>query len=182
MQWIHPEWFEASGFAERYNAHAKNHDGKERSSHAANVFHPIQPFALEKTQTLVDFHGMDYKCPFWDKRLVEFCLSLPASQKFKNGWPRSILRRSMENVIPSQVQWRKDKTDFSPNLLSVTDIIFDNKKEDLLNRCKKDVFPWLDLDKMINHYRSNPEKKVMAIFDIWKVLTLHAWLETKNLN
>jgi hypothetical protein len=33
--------------------------------------------------------------PFWDKRMIEFCLSLPPEQKIKKGWTRMIMRRAM---------------------------------------------------------------------------------------
>lgn len=51
--------------------------------------------------------------PFYDKRLVEFCLALPPDQKLRRGWSRLILRRAMENILPSSIQWREGKGDLS---------------------------------------------------------------------
>ena len=45
-----------------------------------------------------------------DKRLVEYCLSLPASQSYSGGWSRVVMRRAMEGIVPSEVQWRAGKT------------------------------------------------------------------------
>jgi asparagine synthase (glutamine-hydrolysing) len=53
--------------------------------------------------------------PFMDKRLIEFCLALPAAQKLDQGWSRMVLRRAMQGILPESVQWRGGKTDMSPN-------------------------------------------------------------------
>ncbi|BAZ43120.1 putative asparagine synthase [Chondrocystis sp. NIES-4102] len=55
----------------------------------------------------------EVRYPFWDKRLVEFCLSLPANQKMRNGWTRMIMRRGMENILPKEIQWREGKGNLS---------------------------------------------------------------------
>lgn len=152
----------------------------ERTSHFNKVFHPIQPFALEVLERTAAAFSIEYRCPFWDKRLVEFCLSLPARQKFHNGWPRSILRRAMNNIIPQKVQWRKDKTDFTANLINITDLIYKDTNSELLSQCRQDLDKWIDFDKLITYYRAHPDQKNFAMFDTWKILTLHAWLHTRS--
>ena len=44
---------------------------------------------------------------------MEFCLALPTDQKLQQGWGRFVLRRSMHNILPPEVQWRSDKSDLS---------------------------------------------------------------------
>lgn len=153
---------------------------QERTSHYNHVFHPIQPFALEVLERKASAFSMEYRCPFWDKRLVEFCLSLPARQKFHNGWPRSILRRAMNKIIPTKIQRRKSKTDFTANLIGITDMIYKDSHSDLFLQCRQDLEKWIDFDKLVSHYKAHPEKKNLAMFDIWKILTLHAWLRTRE--
>ncbi len=152
----------------------------ERETHFNNVFCPIQAFGLEVLERTSAAFSIEYRCPFFDKRLVEFCLSLPARQKFQNGWPRSILRRAMNNIIPPKVQWRRDKTDFTANMLGIADLIYKDTNSDLLSQCRQDLERWIDFDKMITYYRAHPERKNLAIFDSWKILTMHAWLRTRK--
>lgn len=154
-------------------------DRLERVNHSNHVFHPIQPFALEVLGKTASAFNIDHRCPFWDRRLVEFCLSLPTRQKFQNGWPRSVLRRAMKDIIPPKIQWRPDKTDFSPNLMKIVDMLFDNSRDNLLSKCREDLGGWIDFDKLFNYYKSNPARRNLAIFDIWKILTLYAWLKTQ---
>jgi asparagine synthase (glutamine-hydrolysing) len=152
----------------------------ERDIHYKNVFHPIQPLALEVLYRTADAFSIEYRCPFWDKRLVEFCLSLPASQIFKNGYPRSILRRGMNNIIPPKIQWRPDKTDFLPSVIKIADLIYNDSADNPLLQARENISRWIDLDKFLSYHRAHPENKNAAFFDIWKVLTLHAWLETRK--
>jgi asparagine synthase (glutamine-hydrolysing) len=60
--------------------------------------------------------SLEPRYPFFDRRLMEFCLALPFEQKLQNGWSRSILRRAMESILPPTVQWRMDKGNLSVNV------------------------------------------------------------------
>jgi asparagine synthase (glutamine-hydrolysing) len=51
--------------------------------------------------------------PFFDRRLLEFAFALPEEQRFSLKWPKEVLRRSMENILPENIRWRKGKADFS---------------------------------------------------------------------
>ncbi|WP_336000310.1 asparagine synthase (glutamine-hydrolyzing) [Halorientalis halophila] len=61
--------------------------------------------------------GIEPRFPFLDRRLVEFCLALPADQKFRRGWERFVLRRALGEYLPSDVRWREDKADLRPCFL-----------------------------------------------------------------
>lgn len=50
--------------------------------------------------------GVEPRYPFADVRLVEFCLAIPPSQQLSDGWTRSIIRRSLGDLLPDKIQWR----------------------------------------------------------------------------
>jgi asparagine synthase (glutamine-hydrolysing) len=54
-------------------------------------------------------HNIEARHPFADKRVVEFCLALPAEQKLHNGWPRVVLRRALVGLLPEVVAKRPGK-------------------------------------------------------------------------
>jgi asparagine synthase (glutamine-hydrolysing) len=89
----------------------------ERSAHSFAVTAPIQAHAFESLGRTATANGIEPRYPFWDRRLIEFCLSLPSHEKMKDGWTRSILRRGMEGVLPADVQWRRDKRDFGADFI-----------------------------------------------------------------
>jgi asparagine synthase (glutamine-hydrolysing) len=49
-------------------------------------------------------HGLTRRDPTRDKRVIEFCLSLPEGQLVHNGVERSIIRRAMKDILPDQVR------------------------------------------------------------------------------
>jgi asparagine synthase (glutamine-hydrolysing) len=53
------------------------------------------------------------RCPFLDRRLVEFSIALPVGQRWGNEGPKAILRRAMEGILPESIKNRKDKADFT---------------------------------------------------------------------
>jgi asparagine synthase (glutamine-hydrolysing) len=47
--------------------------------------------------------------PYLDQTLVEFLLSIPATQLLRPGQRRSLMRRSLVSIVPSEILWRRTK-------------------------------------------------------------------------
>jgi len=92
-----------------------------RTRHTARGYHhkalnfSLYPHALEMADKATAAFGVEARYPFFDRRLIEFCLALPAEQKMGAGWNRLIFRRAMEGVLPPEIQWRGSKGNLSPN-------------------------------------------------------------------
>ena len=56
-------------------------------------------------------HGIEYRYPLMDRRIVEYVLGLPAVLFHQNGWKRHLFRRAVNGLIPPETQWKKLKTD-----------------------------------------------------------------------
>jgi len=76
---------------------------------------PLYAHALDMADKATAAFGIEARYPFFDRRLIEFCLALPATQKLAGGWNRSVFRRAMEGVLPPEIQWRRDKGNLSSN-------------------------------------------------------------------
>jgi len=59
-------------------------------------------------------HGVEVRLPFLDHRIAEFLFSLPAHVKIRAGWTKWLLRKSMTDILPDAITWRKDKTGYEP--------------------------------------------------------------------
>jgi asparagine synthase (glutamine-hydrolysing) len=59
-------------------------------------------------------HAVEVRLPFLNHQLVEFLFTLPPELKIKEGWTKWLLRKSMENFLPKEIVWRKDKIGFEP--------------------------------------------------------------------
>lgn len=59
-------------------------------------------------------HAVEVRLPFLNHRLVEFLFTLPGDLKIKQGWTKWLLRKAMEDLLPKEIVWRKDKIGFEP--------------------------------------------------------------------
>lgn len=59
-------------------------------------------------------HQVQICHPFFDKRLIELCLFMPAKLKFHEGYGRGPLREAMSDFLPEKILFRKGKADFTP--------------------------------------------------------------------
>ncbi|MEL7356055.1 MAG: lasso peptide isopeptide bond-forming cyclase [Cyanobacteria bacterium J06560_6] len=132
-------------FSREMNMIARHHDWRKTQGHNGLserqrqyrnlVEQGTESFALEVMDKMTAAFNIEPRYPFWDKRLIEFCLALPAEQKLYNGWTRVVMRRAMSGILPNEVQWRQGKTDFSPNLT-----------RSLVNNSQELVEAWTSLD------------------------------------
>ncbi len=109
------------------------------------------------------FH-VETRFPFIDKRLVEFCLGLPGSQKVNQGYTRITARRALNAIIPEEIRWRsskgnlgwnfrhgfKTKEDLVRSALDSMDVFLEdclNKDvlRDIYNRCSNDMMTERDM-------------------------------------
>jgi asparagine synthase (glutamine-hydrolysing) len=67
--------------------------------------------------------SMEARMPFTDYRLVDYVFPIPAVYKMHNGWTKWLLRLAVEDLLPKQIVWRKDKLGFTaPSWLSKWDL------------------------------------------------------------
>jgi asparagine synthase (glutamine-hydrolysing) len=60
------------------------------------------------------FFGMDYRHPFFDRRLAEFSFALPERQRSHRGLVKIVLRNALQGRLPEPVIRRRVQTDFAP--------------------------------------------------------------------
>lgn len=105
-------------FAARTGLEARSHTNKLRSSqlittqregHHLGLTSGLLTHAVEIIQDYSAAFGIETRSPFMDKRLIEFCLSLPPEQKLRQGWTRYVMRQAMKTTLPSEIWQRPDK-------------------------------------------------------------------------
>ncbi len=114
---IHPSFAQKLGL-EDYLQEIAAHKKRFRSiqtEHAEHLTNGAMEYTLETLDHLAAAFSLEMRYPFCDRRLIEFCIAAPASQRLQKGWTRSIQRRGMEGILPSKVQWRPDKGNLSAN-------------------------------------------------------------------
>ncbi len=59
-------------------------------------------------------HSTEVRLPFLNAELVQFIFCLPSSYKIRDGYPKWILRKLMEDKLPASITWRTDKIGYEP--------------------------------------------------------------------
>jgi asparagine synthase (glutamine-hydrolysing) len=88
-----------------------------RESHAEVLPSPMLQHIMEVTDSMGGAFSIETRCPFLDRRLIEFSLAIPSAQKLSDGWTRLIQRKAMEGILPPEVQWRLYKADLGYNFV-----------------------------------------------------------------
>jgi asparagine synthase (glutamine-hydrolysing) len=108
----------ASSFARKINLPARRSSFRHlhpvsrpssREYRFENILHPHNAAARERYDRVAAPLGIEPRDPFMDRRVIDFSLSLPASQIQSAQWPKLVLRRAMGDLTPSLVRWRATK-------------------------------------------------------------------------
>jgi asparagine synthase (glutamine-hydrolysing) len=68
--------------------------------------------------------SIEARMPFTDYRLVDYVFPIPAVYKMHNGWTKWLLRLAVDDILPKEITWRKDKLGFAaPNWLSKWELL-----------------------------------------------------------
>lgn len=87
-----------------------------RAAHVAGLMQTAYQDTLELAFHCSRSFGLDARFPFFDRRLIEFCVSLPAEQKLADGWSRRVMRNALRGVLPEEIRLRTDKSNLLPAL------------------------------------------------------------------
>jgi asparagine synthase (glutamine-hydrolysing) len=156
----------------------------ERESHWYGLTTGLFSHVLEKMDSLAAPFGLDVRHPFMDKRLIQFCLALPPQQKRNQGWDRLILRRAMTGILPSEVQWRPNKADFSVNFVRGM-LRFDKPRfDELLCADHLCVSKYVNVEKLRDSYRrfvATESIRGDQATSLWLIAVLELWLRRTGL-
>ena len=96
----------------------------EAKSPPAGRFFSVRPQQLSNLRAFLRKHAAGHgqrvslilpSAPLLDKRVLEFCLALPAEFRLRDGYSRYPVRCALDGILPRRIQWRTTKTPFSPD-------------------------------------------------------------------
>jgi asparagine synthase (glutamine-hydrolysing) len=152
----------------------------ETLTHRWLLSNGMVPHAFEVLDKAAANFGVEPRYPFWDKPLVEFCLALPGAEKLSQGFGRSVLRRAMEGILPPAVQWRRDKIDFTSNLVKGMLGNHRDLLDDVLVKDAARIAPYVNLPEVSAAYgriASQPEAATLPdVQYVWRSISLSLWL------
>lgn len=149
-----------------------------RGEHVAHLQSPMLAEGLELFDRVMAMTGVEGRYPFFDRRLVEYCVSLPADQKLAGGYSRIVARRAMEGIVPDSVRWRAGKG--RPGLHIIPALRAGRARlDDLFLRDPEVLAPYVDIDVLRAMYRSFLEGKtsdLLTAVQLWSCAAAGLWL------
>jgi asparagine synthase (glutamine-hydrolysing) len=179
---IHPGFAARIGLKERLetlNQHARARHPLDRESDIAGIIdHPYIVCGVERYERVASASGVETRHPFLDRRVVELCMRLPDSQKFRDGWPKSILRRAMTGYMPETVNWRYGKQHLGEYLtLAYANRTYPEIK-DSIQRGRDSLAQYVRMDeveKSLDTYESRGDPEVF--WRLYETAHLANWLQ-----
>ncbi|WP_208347737.1 asparagine synthase-related protein [Pseudaestuariivita rosea] len=168
-----------NGIIDRLQARQKAIGSTPFDRYRATLQDPLIPHAFEVLNTCAATHGVETRFPFFDLDLVEFCASLPASDRLNNGWTRWVLRQAMTDILPQAVQWRRSKTDFTAHMLrQMLDQDGDILRDIVFSDCT--LFNYVEATALRQTYdrvtRNRHKADRNDIFGLWRATWVGLWL------
>jgi asparagine synthase (glutamine-hydrolysing) len=149
-----------------------------RREHLAQLTSPMLADGLELLDRSMAMHRVEGRYPFFDRRLAEYCLSLPADQKLAAGYSRIVARRALGDVLPDKVLWRAGKglpgLHIIPALRRSRAIL-----DDLIVRDPAVLAPYVNIDVLRRLYAdvlSERPVEFRSVVQLWSAAVLALWL------
>jgi asparagine synthase (glutamine-hydrolysing) len=148
----------------------------ESVAHWRKISQPIHTFYLEVGDREAAAFGLEVRSPFYDRRLVEFCLSVPGELKLRDGWTRWIMRRAMHGLLPPQVEWRGGKSNLGHNFRHVL-LRYERDRLARWIAAPGALAEYVDVDRVRAAFaRFQSAQGDADALLLWKVVTLGEWL------
>jgi asparagine synthase (glutamine-hydrolysing) len=161
--------------------HSTNQGRSELEMHTSSISNPAHTLLLEFFDRLGRLFNTKYTFPFYDIRLIEFCLALPAELKLKNGLTRYVLRESLREYLPKTILERKTKTYFNPSVQRGFLILDNSWFFSHLDNLDFSIYTYVSkvkIDTLVQSLKNRPRE---ATFDnigfLLKIISLSQWLK-----
>lgn len=137
---------------------------------------------FEEINKISVYFNVEQRYPFYDVDLLEFCLAVPSEIKRKYGWDRFLMRAAMNNILPEEIQWRKNKkTGLKSNIKNFNSR--DVKFIELVLNDNENIQKYVDMDllqKLWVKVKKNQTPKEFYL--LWNGVSLGLWMNQSYLN
>ena len=86
----------------------------EKAAHLRGLSRGLLTRVLDVADRASAAFSIEARYPFFDRRLIEFCLGVPANQKLRDGWTRWIMRQAMDGSLPAKISGAAEKAISDP--------------------------------------------------------------------
>ena len=120
-------------------------------------------------------HSIEARVPFLDPEFVEKALLIPDEYKLRNGWTKAILRKYMEDKMPNEVTYRKNKLGFSVPQAKWLNELNDYYRDHLVDNARSAKYFNMDYIREIFDKKHNADIR-------FKFIVVETWLRVFDVN
>ncbi|ADQ15875.1 asparagine synthase [Leadbetterella byssophila DSM 17132] len=146
------------------------------------VINGSYPYSFNQFNEISRFYNFEYKHPFFDQELFEFCLGVPNEIRFGGGKTRWVMREAMNELLPQKLLNRTTKDDFSYYLISSFISLWNSNSEFFLDHSS--LWHWVNKKEFMRGIsyviKKGPHVKSNSLLarKLIRVLYLGIWLDT----
>lgn len=129
--------------------------------------------------------SIENRVPFLCNTVAQFAHMLPNEFLISNtGWQKFILRKAVEDILPSNVIWRKDKMGFVP---TENIWLLHNKKliTKILNSRTLEALPGVKSNVVREYWKNISDKNQLIGWRtdiVWRLVNMVRWIELNDIN
>jgi asparagine synthase (glutamine-hydrolysing) len=86
------------------------------------MFHECVPVILHEDDLNAMYFSIENRSPFLDRRLFEFCFTIPSRYLVRYGRAKAVLRDALEGIMPEAVRTNRRKVGFNAPIFSFLDV------------------------------------------------------------
>lgn len=121
-------------------------------------------------------HSIESRVPFLDYRLVEYIFSLPDHQKIDKGYTKAVLRNSLGDLIPKNINARTDKMGFvTPEHVWFADEL-KGWADEIIHSSSFKSRKYFDHQRVLKVTQDYQNQKRDIGFALWRWINLELWL------
>jgi asparagine synthase (glutamine-hydrolysing) len=177
-RWINTAYLKKAGVNGRLRSatHSKIFPSYSQQ-HIYNVFlHGWnRNIALDMLERFGSHFGMESRYPFFDQRVVQFLLAVPEEQRWNDKWPKAVLRRAMDGILPELIKMRQDKADFTSSIDQEFKGRQSHKVENLIQTSVLSALGIIHPRQFLHRFEEY--RKGMATDSVINTLEAFVWLE-----
>jgi len=150
-----------------------------RAAVADGFSSPALHVPLEETERVAAEYELEERHPFLDRRVVEFAVALPESQRWRRDETKVVLRNALAPLLPASVRTRHDKADFSAQAFHVLEALGGRR---LMDDLRVGQLGWVDQRRVSGLYREmrrlfhgGDERFGDRLSPLWAIASVELW-------
>jgi len=128
--------------------------------------------------------GIEERHPFFDRRIAEFALAIPETQRWKGAQTKHVIRTAMRERLPPSVYDRATKADFSKYVVAAIDAL---GGETFFERLEIAHERWVDGPRavamsrdMFRRCAAGDDRFTEHMFPLWMIASVELWFRARR--